>query len=187
LGNKKMSFERIFVALDESQLSDTVFRHAMELAAASQAQLMLFHCMDPEIAGEPVIPVPIEVGLYPDLVESAHKNQQDWVKKQTEHIRLWLQKLSEETTKRGISTEFDFKIDEAGPGICRAAKAWNADAIVVGRRGRRGLAEVLLGSVSNYIVHHAHCSVLVIQTGESAEHSKHSEAESQQETADRSQ
>lgn len=167
-----MSFERIFVALDESQLSDTVFRHAMELAGASQARLMLFHCMDPEIAGEPIIPVPIEVGLYPDLVESAHKNQQDWVQKQTEHIRLWLQKLSEETTKRGIPTECDFKIDEAGPGICRAAKTWNADAIVVGRRGRRGLAEVLLGSVSNYILHHAHCSVLVIQTGESVEHSK---------------
>ncbi|WP_071517862.1 universal stress protein [Geitlerinema sp. PCC 9228] len=182
-----MSFSRIFVALDESQLSDTVFRHAMELADTSQSQLMLFHCMDPEIAGEPIIPVPIEVGLYPDLVESAHKNQQDWLQKQTEHIRLWLQKMSEEASKRGISTELDFKIDEAGPGICRAAKAWNADAIVVGRRGRRGLAEVLLGSVSNYVVHNAHCSVLVIQTGESSDRSETASQANQEETATPSQ
>ncbi|RMG10302.1 MAG: universal stress protein, partial [Cyanobacteria bacterium J055] len=39
--------------------------------------------------------------------------------------------------------------------------------IIVGRRGRQGIEEAVLGSVSNYVVHHAPCSVLAIQ-GKSA-------------------
>ncbi|MFM7578374.1 MAG: universal stress protein, partial [Microcystaceae cyanobacterium] len=38
------------------------------------------------------------------------------------------------------------------------------DVIVVGHRGRWGLSEILLGSVSNYVFHHAHCPVLVVPT-----------------------
>jgi phage terminase large subunit GpA-like protein len=33
---------------------------------------------------------------------------------------------------------------------------------MVGHRGRTGLSEFLLGSVSNYVMHHAPCSVLVV-------------------------
>ena len=43
------------------------------------------------------------------------------------------------------------------------AKDWNADLIIMGRRGLTGLSEMFLGSVSNYVVHHASCSVLLIQ------------------------
>ncbi len=38
-----------------------------------------------------------------------------------------------------------------------------ADLIVVGRRGRSGLSELILGSASNYVLHHAPCSVLTLQ------------------------
>ncbi|MEO0350033.1 MAG: universal stress protein, partial [Cyanobacteria bacterium P01_A01_bin.15] len=40
---------------------------------------------------------------------------------------------------------------------------WNADLIMMGRRGRSGFSELLLGSVSNYVMHHAPCSVLTVQ------------------------
>ena len=46
--------------------------------------------------------------------------------------------------------------------ICDIASAWNADLIVMGRHGRLGLEELLMGSVSNYVTHHAHCAVLVL-------------------------
>lgn len=46
--------------------------------------------------------------------------------------------------------------------IIEAAKEWKADIIVVGSHGR-GFWGRLLGSVSNGVVHHAECSVLVVR------------------------
>ncbi|MGF1516635.1 MAG: universal stress protein, partial [Nodosilinea sp.] len=49
-----------------------------------------------------------------------------------------------------------------GRVICTLAKTWAADLIVVGSHRRKGLSELFLGSVSNYVMHHAPCSVLVV-------------------------
>lgn len=43
-------------------------------------------------------------------------------------------------------------------------KAWNADLIIMGSRGHSGLKELVLGSISKYVVHHALCSVMVVRT-----------------------
>lgn len=46
------------------------------------------------------------------------------------------------------------------------SKAWGADLVVVGSHGRRGLTRYLLGSVSEAVAMHAHCSVEVIRDRE---------------------
>ncbi len=46
--------------------------------------------------------------------------------------------------------------------ICSLARTWNADLVVVGRRGLSRVNELLRNSVSNYILHHAACPVLVV-------------------------
>ncbi|WP_235111848.1 universal stress protein [Acaryochloris sp. 'Moss Beach'] len=48
--------------------------------------------------------------------------------------------------------------------ICDFAKEWNADLILMGSRGHSGVKELVLGSISNYVVHHALCSVMVVRT-----------------------
>src|SRR5262245_26782733 len=45
--------------------------------------------------------------------------------------------------------------------IVRRAEAWGADLLVVGTHGRSGIARVLLGSIAERVVRHAHVSVLV--------------------------
>ena len=46
--------------------------------------------------------------------------------------------------------------------VCQVADEIDADLIIMGRRGRSGLAELFLGSVSNYVLHHAPCSVHIV-------------------------
>ena len=75
-----------------------------------------------------------------------------------------LQQLAGSANALGITTEFRQLIGSPGRVICKAAQQWDADVIVVGNRGRSGFSEVVMGSVSNYVMHHAPCSVLVLKT-----------------------
>ena len=48
--------------------------------------------------------------------------------------------------------------------IIDVAKEWPADLIVLGSHGRKGLSRFLMGSVSEAVVRHAHCSVEIVRT-----------------------
>jgi nucleotide-binding universal stress UspA family protein len=47
--------------------------------------------------------------------------------------------------------------------IVREAEAAGVEAIVIGSRGRSGLTELVLGSVSHKVLHLAHCPVIVVR------------------------
>ena len=49
------------------------------------------------------------------------------------------------------------------PALALVEASEGADLLVVGSRGYGGLADALLGSVSTYCIHHAHCPVTVIR------------------------
>jgi len=61
-----------------------------------------------------------------------------------------------------VDAEFTQNTGSPGRVICEIAKAWQADLIILRRRGYSGLTEMLLGSVSNYVLHHAPCSIHVV-------------------------
>ena len=52
---------------------------------------------------------------------------------------------------------------EPGEAIVAAADSENADLIVVGSHGRSGVSRFFIGSVSDYVVRHAHCPVMVVR------------------------
>jgi nucleotide-binding universal stress UspA family protein len=68
-----------------------------------------------------------------------------------------------EAVAAGVNAESNQVSGDAGKAICEEALVWGADLIVLGRRGRSGLSELFLGSTSNYVLHHAPCSVLTVQ------------------------
>jgi nucleotide-binding universal stress UspA family protein len=51
-----------------------------------------------------------------------------------------------------------------GEEICQLAAELSARAVVLGSRGRGGLKRLLLGSISDHVVRHAPCSVVVTKT-----------------------
>ena len=66
-----------------------------------------------------------------------------------------------EATAARVSTEYTQLAGNPGRIICELASSWSADLIIVGSRELKGLKEIFLGSVSNYVTHHAPCSVLI--------------------------
>jgi nucleotide-binding universal stress UspA family protein len=58
-----------------------------------------------------------------------------------------------------------FVVDgDPGPALCRFAADANATAVIVGSRGRGGIRRALMGSVSDYVVRNAPCSVIVTRS-----------------------
>ncbi len=53
-------------------------------------------------------------------------------------------------------------IENKAPALALVAASKGADLLVVGSRGLGGFTSLLLGSVSQYCTHHAHCPVLVV-------------------------
>jgi nucleotide-binding universal stress UspA family protein len=58
-------------------------------------------------------------------------------------------------------------VGDARSTILDLAQAWQADLVVLGSHGRRGLDRLLMGSVAESVAVHAHCSVEVIRGNES--------------------
>jgi nucleotide-binding universal stress UspA family protein len=155
-----MTFQNILVALDPSEQSAAVFAHALSQAQASHGALLLLHAMRPE-HDMPMVGIGTLADV--DLYNSLQEIQREDAQKARAKAEEWLQRYQEQAIAQGIATELALYAEEPGPLICQTALTWGADVVVVGRRGRQGLREVVLGSVSNYVVHHAPCAVLVVQ------------------------
>jgi nucleotide-binding universal stress UspA family protein len=59
-------------------------------------------------------------------------------------------------------SEFELRITAGSPGPVICQEAAGFDMVVVGNRGRSPMSELLLGSISQHVVHHAPCPVLVL-------------------------
>ncbi|WP_445634060.1 Universal stress protein [Nostoc sp. DSM 114161] len=155
-------FKKILVALDRSEVGHRVFDQALSLAQLTQASLMLLHVLSPEEEGSPYVPMVSNFDYYPGLnSQNFELYQKQWETFKTQGIQM-LQSFCAQANTAGITTEFTQNLGNPGRLICDLARSYDADLVVMGRRGRSGLTEFFLGSVSNYVLHHAPCSVHIV-------------------------
>ena len=156
-------FNKILVAMDTSTIGRIVFDEALALAKANMSNLMLLHVISFEEKSNPSMLAFPNLAYYPGLSGRTLELYQEQWKSLEKHGLELLRKHADEATAVGISTEFTHNFGSPGKTICDLARNWVADLILVGRRCHVGLSELLLGSVSNYVLHHAPCSVLTVQ------------------------
>ena len=155
-------FNKILAAVDRSDMSIKVFEQALSLAKITSANLMLLHILSQEEEGSPEALIYPNIDYYPGWNEQSFKlYQEHWDKFKNEGLQM-LQSWSAQANTSGVNTEFTQNTGSPGRMICELATSWEADLIIMGRRGRSGLAEFFLGSVSNYVLHHAPCSVQIV-------------------------
>ena len=74
-----------------------------------------------------------------------------------------LERLTAELPSRTPAVDVRTSIAEGSPAKVLIERSKEADLLVVGARGREGFAGMLLGSVSQHIVAHAECPVVVVR------------------------
>jgi len=74
-----------------------------------------------------------------------------------------LMDLKERAEKEGINIETKVRKGNPWEEIVKEAKVGKYDLVVVGSKSREGISRVLLGSVSENVLTHAHCPVLVVR------------------------
>lgn len=156
------SFQRILVALKYPSISPEILTIALDMAEKYQGDLMICHCLEENLAPheETLMPSMISTGIYSAQI---WETETEFFAEHRDKIRTWLYSLNQEIQSKGIKSDYVCLTGKTGAEIVALAKDWGADLIVTGRRGRKGLSEAFLGSISNYVVHNASCPVLVIQ------------------------
>jgi nucleotide-binding universal stress UspA family protein len=153
-----MKLTRILASTDFSKQSGFALEWAAYFAQCTKADLIFLHVITEEegkiieeIIGEGAV-VQIPKGIRQNVVEDREKK----LKEQYEMV------VSREI-KASLKMEGLTRIGVPFLEIIRTAKEKDVDLIVMGTHGRSGLSHVLIGSVAEKVVHHAHCPVLTIK------------------------
>lgn len=159
-------YKRILVALgDEEAINDQLLTEATAIAQSSKGVLNLLHVLFPPSAG---FPDPIYLtadAMYSTVnTESFQLYLSEWQTLQKSNQQT-LDEQSNQLMQQSITAEWTQAVGDPARQICKVAKDWEADLILLGRHNRSGVEEFLLGSVSNYVMHHATCSVIAVQIG----------------------
>jgi nucleotide-binding universal stress UspA family protein len=158
-----LMLQKILIAIGDAPESAEILQVGLTLAEKFGAEIAILHVLNlVQTSFEPVAN-PFMGGVYPMASDLAIAQYQQEFKEYEQRGLEQLQSCSIQAQDRHLKTEVFQNIGDAGRIICETAKKCVADLIVIGRHQKSILSEVFLGSTSNYVLHHAHCAVMVIQ------------------------
>ncbi|MCA9539418.1 MAG: universal stress protein [Myxococcales bacterium] len=145
-------FSRIVVAVDDSPDSTRVVEFVKHMATGSDLTLILAHAwhVPPEVAG--LAGQLSADGSYVNRVRARLIAASDAL----------LARCQAAIGGAAIHVETASVEGKPGPALVEVARVHQAEAVAIGRRGRGRVKSLLLGSVSDYVVHHAACPVIVV-------------------------
>ena len=155
-----MNFQKILVAIGVTTRTSPILERAITLAKNEGAALMLFHCHEPQTMAEYEDHI---VTLTELDVSRSQRSYERCVNGEIGRLRSWLEELCDQAKKEGVAARSLVEEGKPGPRIVEHANHWGADLIMLGRTQRGSFADVLLGTVSDYVIHHASCSLLLVQ------------------------
>jgi nucleotide-binding universal stress UspA family protein len=142
------SIKRIVVATDFSDLAAEAIETAVAFAKESGAMVDLVH-----VAAEAAYPIPPPMDMIRMPVDLPSAVSEASARLATEEDRV---------RARGVVCEGNVLVGRADAEIVGHADKTHSDLIILGTHGRSGLGHVLLGSVAEKVVQHAHCPVLTV-------------------------
>jgi nucleotide-binding universal stress UspA family protein len=141
---------KILIALDDSPHTDRVLDFVTHMRWPAGSRVIVLSALQP--ATMPVGVTADVAHTLPDLLKEQRQRLEDVVSRAESTLR-----------ESGFATEGRVLTGDPREALLHVAQSERADLIVVGSRGRTGLAKLMLGSVSSHVVTHAPCSVLVVK------------------------
>jgi nucleotide-binding universal stress UspA family protein len=153
-------FDKILVAITASESNLYVFDHGLKLAKATGAHLGVIHVTDPDETADdkPACFNALEPFLSGEDESEPYCYVGHFETSEPDLFGAYASKASAE----GVSMECIHCFGDPEQAINDFALTWKPSLIVLGRRQRSEIAEFFLGSVSNYTLHHAQCSIYVV-------------------------
>ena len=137
-------YGKLLVAVDKSDAAGRVIDAAREMASLSDGEVWVLHLREQEFMGRG--------GFYP--VESEAE------------AHLVVERAAQQLDDAGIKTHYEVRNTISGQAareIASAARAHDADIIVMGSRGRSDLTGLVLGSTAHKVIHLSDRPVLVVR------------------------
>jgi nucleotide-binding universal stress UspA family protein len=138
-------YKKVIWATDGSEAADRALPHAKAIATESGAPLVVVYCEEFTLPGKGGGRLPV------------HANE--------EEIQAKVERQVAELSSDGLKASLQSSRSQVGGAahvIADIAAAEGADLIVVGTRGHTALAGLLLGSVTQRLLHIASCPVLAV-------------------------
>jgi len=138
-------FKKIVWATDGSKAADEALPFARALAAEGGGQLIVVHCVELTLPGK-------GAGRYP-----IHADEAD--------LKAKIVRQVAELDAGGVATTLHTtraSVGQAAQAIAETAREQGGEVIVVGTRGHTGLGGLLLGSVTQRLLHAGPCPVLAV-------------------------
>jgi len=145
-------FTHILACTDGSDPANRAVHVAAELARTNGADLTVLNVIDVTPIVAPYANAPESACSEALLIHNAEEAQ-------TEVLTRTRVQLEQSGAKCSTLAETGNAVDR----IVHAAEDEHADLIVIGSRGLGGFRRLLLGSVSDGVLHHAHCPVMVVR------------------------
>ncbi len=131
-------FNKILVPVDGSKFSLHAVKLAKRLAQYHGTSLLLLHVLD--------------IAVIEQLQRFSDKNHDEIRTDMKDSARGFLKDMALEIGQQNISVEIELKEGTPHEVILAEADRWEADLIVMGKLGKRGVDRILLGSVTERVI-----------------------------------
>src|SRR5215203_4017886 len=144
---------RILLATDGSQEAPFATIRAMDLAQSTDSELHMVH--------DGVLPLfllsyPVTLGYYGKLYEQIEEESRERLRELSWRVKV----------AGGTVAGSHLRMGEVALEVVALAKELGVGLIVMGCRGHRGIRRVIEGSISDAVIRHALCPVLVVRSPE---------------------
>jgi nucleotide-binding universal stress UspA family protein len=160
-----LMFNRILVAMDESETGDRVFEEAIHLAKSNRARLMLTYVFLAPGSRHSELSERLNSNL---LFAYSERQDQDILERAKQQCLNRLRLRHRDAASVGVNADVSLLEGDPGRQICSIARKWGADLILIGDQGSKEEDQKIIMTASNYILHHAPCSMHIVQNNKVA-------------------